>query len=120
VHNNNAQILQAEQNYAANALFPSSDPSNTAVRGTEGNPYFPFGTTFSCAGSCTSGLATFSGTCSTGPRPGVPSGCTPTGSGAEQVWNEPALGAATGGAPSLLFGVPSYQSGLWPDGADDA
>jgi len=30
----------------------------------------------------------------------------------EQVWNEPSFSAATGGAPSLLFGVPSYQSGL--------
>jgi subtilase family serine protease len=37
------------------------------------------------------------------------------GYGGEQVWNEPAFGAfrtATGGAPSLFFGVPSYQNGL--------
>jgi subtilase family serine protease len=34
------------------------------------------------------------------------------GYGGEQVWNEPGFGAATGGAQSLLFGVPSYQNGL--------
>src|SRR3989454_516224 len=34
------------------------------------------------------------------------------GYGGEQVWNEPVFGVATGGAPSNLFGVPSYQSGL--------
>jgi subtilase family serine protease len=40
--------------------------------------------------------------------------CTPVGYGGEQVWNEPdfAPGSTTGGAPSLLFGVPSYQDGL--------
>jgi subtilase family serine protease len=42
----------------------------------------------------------------------VPPNCVPDGYGGEQVWNEPQFGAATGGAPSLLFGVPSYQSGL--------
>lgn len=29
-----------------------------------------------------------------------------------RLWNEPQFGAATGGAPSLFFSVPSYQSGL--------
>lgn len=138
VHNNNAQIMQAHKNYlaaqaahitvlasagdlgatngfgTANALFPSSDPLVTAVGGTEGEPYrFPFTGTPSCSGgSCESGLATFTGTCSPGPRPGLP-GCTPTGYGAERVWNEPAFGIATGGAPSLLFSsVPAFQSGL--------
>jgi len=42
----------------------------------------------------------------------LPTGCTPIGYGGEQVWNEPIFKAATGGAPSLLFSVPSYQSGL--------
>jgi subtilase family serine protease len=28
------------------------------------------------------------------------------------VWNEPVFSAATGGAPSVLFSLPSYQSGL--------
>jgi len=134
---NNAQILQAHGNYlvaqaagitvlasagdsgatnggsTANALFPSSDPLVTSIGGTMGNPYFPPGTSFSCSGGpCTSGLVNFSGTCATGARPGFPTGCAPTGYGGEQTWNEPFLPAATGGAPSLLFGVPSYQAGL--------
>jgi subtilase family serine protease len=154
IHANNVQIKQAEANYqaataagitllasagdsgatnglpgTANAAFPSSDPFNTAVGGTMGNPYFdntvacvPGATcaagTFSCSAgaTCTSGLVTFNGGtlgCLTGPRPGFPTFCTPTGYGAEQVWNEGApIDAATGGAPSLLFGVPSYQFGL--------
>lgn len=115
VHNNNAQVLQAEQNYAQatslgwtifasagdsgatngistpNALFPSSDPLVTAVGGTQGDPY-PAGL---AAGACPS----------TG-------SCTPSGYGGEQVWNEPAFDAASGGAPSLLFSTPSFQSGL--------
>jgi len=132
VHDNNAQIMQAHTNYlaaqaahitvlasagdfgatngfgTANALFPSSDPLVTAVGGTQGNPYM-----FPADPTMPTGLATFTGTCSPGPRPGFPSGCTPTGYGAEQVWNEPAFGIATGGAPSLLFSsVPAFQSGL--------
>lgn len=120
---NNGQILQADANYhlaqslgitvlasagdfgatngatVQNALFPSSDPLVTSVGGTMGNP-FP------------GGLATYTGTCSIGPRPGFPSGCTPTGYGGEQVWNEVWDGIAGGGAPSLLFATPSYQSSL--------
>ncbi len=138
VHNNNAQTMQAHNNYlaaqaakitvfasagdsgatngisTANALFPASDPLNTAVGGTEGFPYFATGTPFSCyGGPCTSGLATFSGSCVPGRRPGFP-GCTPLGYGMEQVWNEANFDAATGGAPSILAGngVPTYQSGL--------
>ena len=42
----------------------------------------------------------------------VPPNCIPDGYGGEQVWNEPSFGAATGGAPSIIFGVPSYQTGL--------
>jgi subtilase family serine protease len=38
--------------------------------------------------------------------------CTEFGYGGEQVWNEVRFGAATGGAPSLFFPVPSFQSGL--------
>ncbi len=32
----------------------------------------------------------------------------------EEVWNEPTFDVATGRAPSLFFGVPTYQSGLGP------
>jgi subtilase family serine protease len=109
VRGDNAQIAQAHRNYVAataagitllasagdsgatngvsatiaNAGFPASDPLVTAVGGTEGNPYF--------------------------------SGLLVNGSyGAEQVWNEPSktFPAATGGAPSRFFSVPSYQNGL--------
>lgn len=115
VHNNNAQIKQAEKNYQAavadgwtifasagdagatngistpNANFPASDPLVTGVGGTQGNPY-PGGL---AAGSCPS----------TGD-------CTPSGYGGESVWNEPAFDAAGGGAASLLFSTPTFQSGL--------
>lgn len=136
IHGNNAQVLQAHRNYAqavaegitvlasagdfgatngfsiANAGFPASDPLVTAVGGTQGLPYIPLGTNDSCpAGQvCSSGLATFSGPCVLGRT--VPPNCTPVGYGGEQVWNEPVFDAATGGAPSLLFGVPSFQNGL--------
>jgi len=140
VHGNNAQLMQAEKNYAAaeqagitvlasagdtgatngfgtaNALFPASDPLVLAVGGTEGNPYPTPGTaTLSCpAGmTCSAGLATVAGPCSS-VNGFLTSPCTPVGYGGEQVWNEPffAPGSTTGGAPSLLFPVPSYQDGL--------
>lgn len=137
IHANNAQTRQAEANYAAakaeditvfasagdagatngyataNALFPASDPLVTAVGGTQGDPYYAYNTTLTCASgdTCSSGLATFTGPCSTGGTFST-AACTPLGYGGEEVWNEPAFGAATGGSPSLLFGVPSYQMGL--------
>jgi subtilase family serine protease len=111
---NNSQVLQAIKNYNAanaanitliasagdfgatngtratfaNAGFPASFPLTTAVGGTQGLPY-PFG---------------------------LVNGTTHFTYGGEQVWNEgpPVLGqaVATGGAPSLFFGVPAFQSGL--------
>jgi subtilase family serine protease len=109
VRGNNAQLMQAHANFVAavqrnitmlasagdngatngaslaNASFPSSDPLVTAVGGTEGLPY-------------PTGLVVLSGSA--------------LAYGGEQVWNEPQFDAATGGAPSLLFEVPSFQSGL--------
>jgi subtilase family serine protease len=107
IHNNNAQINQAHQNYVVaqslgdtvlastgdfgatngvasftNAGYPASDPLVTAVGGTQGHPY--------PNGLLTSGLTY----------------------GAEEAWNEPAFGAAGGGAVSELFAPPSFQSGL--------
>jgi len=137
VHNNNAQLAQANKNYLAaqaalitvfasagdsgasnggpiaNALFPASNPLNTAVGGTQGNPYVPIGTSQTCAAgsTCSAGLTLVNGPCSTGRAFAVPP-CTPAGYGGEQVWNEPAFSAATGGAPSLFFPTPSYQNGL--------
>jgi subtilase family serine protease len=136
IHGNNAQVMQAHHNYEAarvagitvlasagdfgatngfsaiNAGFPASDPLVTAVGGTQGNPYVPPGTISTCAGGpCNTGLVMVTGTCKTAPG-FLRSPCTPVGYGGEQVWNEPAFGVATGGAPSSLFPVPSYQSGL--------
>ncbi len=100
----------------ANATFPSSDPLVTAVGGTEGDPYDTPGTaTLSCPANttCSAGLATFTGPC-TSANGFLNTPCTPVGYGGEQVWNEPlfAPGSTTGGAPSLFFAAPSYQSGL--------
>lgn len=138
IHANNAQVMQAHKNYVAaqasgitvlasagdfgatngfsvaNAGFPSSDPLVTAVGGTQGDPYIPVGVPQNCPSGqvCNTGLATVMGPCSTGSLFDSP--CTPVGYGGEQVWNEPAFnpGATTGGAPSFLFGVPSFQNGL--------
>lgn len=94
--------------------FPGTDLHNTAVTGTMGLPYNATGTLEPCPTStpfsCTSGLSSYHGPCVLGRT--VPPNCIPDGYGGEQVWNEPSFGAATGGAQSLLFGVPSYQSGL--------
>ena len=99
-----------------NASFPASDPLVIAVGGTEGDPYTdPGSATLSCPAMtlCSAGLATFMGPCSS-LMPRTVNPCTPVGYGGEQVWNEPEFApqSTTGGAPSLIFGVPSYQSGL--------
>jgi subtilase family serine protease len=138
---NNGQVSQAETNYAngvavgdtffasagdfgatqgtlstPQASYPSSSPENTGVTGTEGLPYNATGTLEPCPTStpfsCTSGLSAYHGPCVLGRT--IPPNCIPDGYGGEQVWNENFgnVIAATGGAPSLLFGVPSYQTGL--------
>src|SRR5438128_2094995 len=135
---NNGQIMQAQTNYANGVAmgdtffasagdtgadfgfgtemsnFPASDLHNTAVTGTQGLPYNATGTLTPCPTStpfsCTSGLSAYHGPCVLGRT--IPPNCVPDGYGGEQVWNEASFGAATGGAQSLLFGVPSYQAGL--------
>src|SRR6266550_586196 len=137
---NNGQVSQAQTNYAngvavgdtflasagdtgadfgtgtAQANFPESSPYNTGVTGSMGLPYNATGTLEPCPTStpfsCTSGLSAYHGPCVIGSRYGSPPNCVADGYGGEQVWNEPSFGAVTGGAPSLLFGVPSYQAGL--------
>jgi subtilase family serine protease len=138
-HNGNpGQVNQAQANYANGAAvgdtffasagdtgatfgtavamgnFPGTDVHNVAVTGTQGLPYNATGTLQPCPsltpGSCTSGLSTYHGPCVLGRTVGT--ACVADGYGGEQVWNEPSFGAATGGAPSLLFPVPSFQSGL--------
>jgi subtilase family serine protease len=103
-----------------NPSYPSSSPLVTAVGGTMGNPYL-FGSTASCSPTvCSTGLVEFKNTTScdlSSSSPPPTASCKPVGYGSEQVWNEPAFqaggfGVATGGAPSLIFGVPSYQHGL--------
>ena len=73
------------------AGYPASDPLVTGVGGTMGNPY-------------PDGLYTF---------PDLAHFAN-GGYGGEQTWNEGPYGfdAATGGAPSMLFSVPSYQQGV--------
>ena len=135
---NGGQVMQAQKNYVNGIAvgdtffasagdsgatfgtatpmsnFPASDLHNTAVTGTQGFPYNATGTLQPCPtstnSSCTSGLSAYHGPCVLGRT--VPPSCVPDGYGGEQVWNEASFGAATGGAQSLLFGVPSYQSGL--------
>src|SRR2546425_5625080 len=135
---NNGQIMQAQTNYASGVAkgdtffasagdtgadfgfgtemsnFPPSPPQNPAVTGTQGLPYNATGTLTPCPTStpfsCTSGLSSYHGPCVLGRT--VPPNCVPDGYGGEQIWNEPSFGAATGGAPSIIFGVPSYQTGL--------
>lgn len=136
IHGNSGQIMQAHDNYVTAtslgdtllasagdtgadfgfgfnmANFPASDPLTTAVTGTQGLPYNATGTLQVCGSgqTCTSGLLTYTGPCVIG-RLAAPN-CTPLGYGGEQVWNEPKFSAATGGAQSLIFGVPSFQNGL--------
>lgn len=135
---NACQISQAQSNYATGVAagdtflasagdtgadfgtgvamgnFPGTDIHNTAVTGTQGLPYNATGTLQPCPTStpfsCTSGLSSYHGPCVLGRS--IPPACVPDGYGGEQVWNEPSFGAATGGAQSLLFPVPSYQAGL--------
>jgi subtilase family serine protease len=132
---NNIQLQQAHQNYAAanaagdtvlasagdwgasnegpaeNATYPASDPLVTAVGGTQGHPYYngldpnaPAPPACAKNKPCTVGLATV--LCD---RTGA---CPTIGYGGEEVWNEPAFAAVTGGAESLIFTAPSWQQGV--------
>src|SRR5207247_9152630 len=96
------------------STVPASSQYTTAVTGNQGFPYNATGTLQPCPTStpfsCTSGLSSYHGPCVLGRT--TPPICVPDGYGGEQVWNEPSFGAATGGAQSLIFGVPSYQTGL--------
>jgi len=102
---------------SANPIYPSSSPWVTAVGGTMGDPYYNGSAPARCGTSvtCSLGLVKFLNTpsCQLGDlMPTGPVQCTPIGYGGEQVWNEPQYALATGGAPSLYFSTPAYQSGL--------
>jgi subtilase family serine protease len=105
--------------------WPSTNPFNTAVGGTTGNPYGGQygpppgpGASNSCPANtnCNTGLLIINGGstgCGTAPRPGFPSSCTPVGYGGEQAWQEfDTFGVRTssGGGVSSLYPEPSYQS----------
>src|SRR6266702_2513528 len=141
LNGNAGQVNQAETNYAngvavgdtvfasagdvgatqgtlstSQARSAASSPEDTGVTGTQRSPYTATGTLQPCPTStpfsCTSGLSAYHGPCVLGRT--IPPNCIPDGYGGEQVWNENFDGvtAATGGAPCLLFGAPSYQTGL--------
>jgi len=100
---------------SANPAYPSSSPWVTAVGGTMGNPYYLFSIPTCNGFTCSTGLVKFLNTPSCQldtETPTATASCIPIGYGGEQVWNEPFIDAATGGAPSLFFQVPSYQYGL--------
>ena len=102
---------------SANPIYPSSSPWVTAVGGTMGNPYYENTSIPNCgtATVCSLGLVKFLNTPScqlSDPIPTPPVACTAVGYGGEQVWNEPEFGLTSGGAPSLIFPTPWYQSGL--------
>jgi len=101
---------------SANPIYPASSPWVTAVGGTEGNPYY-FDAIPSCDGArtCSTGLVNFLNTAAcqlNTETPTATASCIPVGYSGEQVWNEGQFDAATGGAPSLIFGTPFYQAGL--------
>jgi subtilase family serine protease len=102
---------------SANPIYPSSSPWVTAVGGTQGDPYYE-GTTIPHCGTatvCSLGLVTFWNTPSCQLNSLIPrslAACTAVGYGGEQAWNEPEFDLASGGAPSLIFATPWYQSGL--------
>jgi subtilase family serine protease len=107
--------------------WPSTNPFNLAVGGTQGSPYGgqygpppgPGGTN-SCPANtnCNTGLVVINGGpngCTTATRPGVPSSCVPVGYGGETTWNEFnyfGIRAASGGGVSTLYSRPFYQFGL--------
>jgi len=102
---------------SANPIYPSSSPWVTAVGGTMGDPYYYLDSIPNCGSAkvCSVGLVKFLNTPSCQLNvlvPAPPVACTAVGYGGEQVWNEPQYDFAGGGAPSLFFGTPWYQSGL--------
>jgi subtilase family serine protease len=102
---NNIQFHQAHQNYAqftaAGDTILASAGDFGATTGTSANtPSFPSSDPLVTAVGGTQGHP-------------YPYGLYNAGAyGGEEVWNEPQFGAATGGAPSQIFGVPGYQAGL--------
>ncbi len=106
VRGNNAQLLQAHANYQAavsqmiTVLAAAGDNGATNGSYPIANPLYPSSDPLVTGIGGTEGMPLGSGL--------VVSGAY----GAEQVWNEAWTQAATGGASSLIFNSPDYQSGL--------
>lgn len=116
--------------------YPATNPNVLGIGGTQGLAYGgqygePPGTggTFQCTSgaTCNTGLVVMSGGangCQTATRPGMPTGCSPTGYGGEGAWQEYNIfgeGYSTGGGISNnyygfsfmnTYAQPSYQSNL--------
>jgi subtilase family serine protease len=109
--------------------FPATSPMVLAAGGTEGSPYGGTygiepgpGGTFTCPAHhyCNTGLVVINGGakgCTTAPRPGEPTSCSPVGYGGEGTWNEVTnfaltggyIGYTSGGGFSSIYNVPLYQ-----------
>jgi len=106
VHGNNAQVQQAHKNYVAATVagitLLASAGDNGATNGVSALPNagFPASDPLVTSVGGTEGNPYYYGLLKNGSY------------GSEQVWNEPKFGAATGGAPSAFFPVPSFQTGL--------
>ena len=118
------EALSAVGTTELTASWPATNPLNTAVGGTQGNPYGgqygpPPGKGISetCAAntSCNTGIIVINGGpngCGTALRPGFPSSCTPTGYGGEAAWQEFdnfGVRTSSGGGVSSLYPLASYQ-----------
>jgi subtilase family serine protease len=106
--------------------WPSTNPFNLAVGGTQGSPYLQpgvHGAPVSCPANtnCNTGLVvvnggpTGCGRVANPPQPPTFPGCTPVGYGGESTWqefNSFGVRTSTGGGVSTLYERPSYQDNL--------
>jgi subtilase family serine protease len=105
--------------------WPSTNPFNLAVGGTQGSPYLQPGVNgpVSCPANtnCNTGLVVVNGgpngcgRVAKPPQPPLFPGCTPVGYGGESSWQEFntfGVRTSTGGGVSTLYERPSYQDNL--------
>jgi subtilase family serine protease len=109
---NNTHIRQMHKNFELFAslgdTLVASDGDFGASNGTSVNsPQYPASDPLSLSVGGTMGLPYPLGLC-----PTIDAVLDTCAYGGEQTWNEPALGLATGGGPSLVWGAPAYQQGM--------